>query len=169
MLKCHNLLVRLFQNGTGGHQVISKNQACQEICCHVLTCARSATATRQSQKSLLGLSHWVSTRHQSACVPVTPESKAWCFCHDFSYFQLPWLCGMSSLLLLCNGAVDPSIYPFGTTYLTASWRFVAVKQWEPPAAIWDFRRSGLAWADIVSCIGCLRKWYSRKSWHSLGW
>lgn len=63
MLKCHKPLVRLFQNGTGGHQVISKNQACQEICCHVLTCARSATANRQSQNGLLGLSRRVSARH----------------------------------------------------------------------------------------------------------
>lgn len=116
MLKCHNLLVRLFQNGTGGHQVISKNQVCQEICCHVLTCAHSTTAACQSENSLLGISQRVSTRHQAALHVC--QSRQSPKPDLFARFFPAALIARNALLirflyhhlLQHTGAVSPSIY-----------------------------------------------------------
>lgn len=137
MLKCHNLLVRLFQNGTGGHQVISKNQACQEICCHVLTCARSTTANRQSPNSLLGLSQRVSTRRQKVphvcrshrtrnlmSVPVLPYSSSSPL-HEMTSSAL-----LITALTSAHQCTSPSSFIISTTTtcLAAPWRFAAVKR-----------------------------------------
>lgn len=145
MLKCHNLLVRLFQNGTGGHQVISKNQACQEICCHVLTCARSTTAACQSQNSLLGLSHRCQRATSLLCMrPSHARVKNLMFLPCF--FLLPAAlivrnallirflyhhCYFSTLVQSVLLFILLFIYNFkehDTTYLTDPWWFAAVKQ-----------------------------------------
>lgn len=142
MPKCHNLLVRLFQNGTGGHQVISKNQACREICCHVLTCARSTTAVCQSPvASVTGRQHATSPR---------------CMCASHArgrnLMVLPCFFLVAAALLVRNALLihllyrrcyfSASVQPIllfillfihnfkehGAAYLPAPWWFVAVKR-----------------------------------------
>lgn len=85
MLKCHNLLARLFQNGTGGHQVISKNQApARDLLPCANLCPQPDRDLSVTERSPGPQSPGVNTPPAcAACVPVTPDSKTRCFCHVF--------------------------------------------------------------------------------------